>query len=184
MPSITRISTDILILNKGKTKYLGKEISKGIDKYSAQFPAEKMIRIGEENILLNSINIVSRTSNHNVINYLDDLAVNIEFTQLKEKCADVLCLEIFDNEASFIAECFIDIPKKYLLSNKINAIKAVIPNIQLCSGKYYITLIFCKKINDKPNGKFISQFRSVLAFNVNNSAIISHAPFLLKGKIV
>lgn len=184
IPSISRISTDILVLSKGEKMYLGKDVSTGVEKYCAQFPVEKISCIGKENVLLNSVNVLSAKSNGNAIKYLDDFVLDIEFTVLKEKCTDVLCIEIFDNESSFIAECFIDISKKNITTNKTTIIKAIIPKIQLCSGKYFLTIIFCKKINNKPNGKFISQYRSVVSFNVKDSTAISHAPFLLTAKII
>jgi len=184
MPNLTRISTDILLISEGEKKYLGKNIIKGVAKYDEQFPAEKGKAIGKDNIKLSSCKVHGRLDNSDTIKYLDDLVVDLEFSFLKEKCADVLCIEIFDADSRFIAECFIDMPVIQNMGNKNINITSIIPRIKLCSGRYALTIIFCKKINGIPNGEFIAQYRSIAQFTIKDALTISHAPFLLPGKII
>jgi lipopolysaccharide transport system ATP-binding protein len=184
MPNLTRISTDILLINKGEKIYLGKNISKGVEKYCDQFPSENTKVIGKENIVLNNCKAHGRSNNSDTIKYRDDLVIDLEFSFLKEKCADVLCIEIFDAESKFIAESFIDLPVAHITEKKSVNITSLIPQIQLRSGRYSLTIIFCKKINGIPNGEFITQYRSVTEFNIKGSLTVSHAPFLLPAKII
>jgi lipopolysaccharide transport system ATP-binding protein len=183
MPNLTRISTDILLINEGKKIYLGKDIIKGVEQYCEQFPNEKGKVIGKNHVKLINCKVHGRADSSETIKYLDDLIVDLEFSFVKEKCADVLCLEIFDAESRFIAESFIDMPEIQNTKDKNIHITSVIPRIKLCSGRYTLTVIFCKKVNGIPNGEFIAQYRSIAQFTVIDSLTVSHAPFLLPGKI-
>ena len=84
MPNLAKISTDILLLNKGENIYLGRNISKGIEKYQDQFPDEKVRIIGAGDVIINNCSVHGRTNNTNSIKYLDDLFINLEFKLLKE----------------------------------------------------------------------------------------------------
>ncbi len=183
MPNLTRISTEILLINKGEKVYLGKDIIKGVEKYCDQFPAEKGQVIGTDNVKLNDCRVRGSLNESDTIKYLDDLVIDLNFSLLKEKCADVLCIEIFDTESKFIAECFIDLPVTHLGTQDPINITSTIPQIKLCSGRYTLTIIFCKKINGIPNGEFVAQYRSAAKFTIKDSPMISHAPFLLPGEI-
>ena len=183
MPNLTRLSTNILLLNKGKNIFLGNNVVKGIEMYYEQFPNEKTQIIGDKGIILNNCHIHSQSA-VNKVNYLDDLFIEIDFTLKKENCVDVLSIEIFDEDLKFIAECFIDLPNVKKISKKNNKITVLLPKLQLSSGKYSVTIIFCKRRKESPNGQFITQYRSIAEFFVNNSITCTHAPFLIPGEII
>ena len=184
MANLTRISTDILVINKGENVYLGKDIGIGVEKYYDQFPAEKGKVIGKENVVLSSCRVHGRLNNSDTLKYLDDMIIELQFSFQKEKCADVLGIEIFDAESKFIAESFMDLPVTQFVGNESIKITTLIPKINLRSGRYTLTVIFCKKTNAIPNGEFISQYRSVANFTVTDSQTTSHAPFILPGEII
>jgi lipopolysaccharide transport system ATP-binding protein len=183
MPNLTRLSTDIFLLNKGKKIYHGKNVEEGIDNYYKQFPDEQSRIIGNQDVIINNFNIHGKSTNDITINYLDDLSIDLDFMYLKEKCADVLSIEIFDSNLIFVAECFIDLPLDKIKADRRNKMTIILPKLQLSSGKYNITILFCKKLNGTPNAQFITQYRSIGHFVVMNSITTTHAPFLLQCKI-
>ena len=133
MPSVARVSSHILLLQSGVEKYLGQDISKGIEAYNALFLPEKSVIIGGEYIQLHNCRIYGGKSRNSTIDYQDKLTIEIEYSFLFDQCADFVFVGFIDQEVILIADSAVELPQEVKFANKIHKISIHIPNIEFSS---------------------------------------------------
>lgn len=78
MPDISRVCSEIMVLNRGKSEFHGNDVTRGIDYYYSQFESEKVSVSGSGRATIEKIELASKgKKNIEQINYLDNLDVHL-----------------------------------------------------------------------------------------------------------
>lgn len=165
MPQVSRIATDILLLEKGQSAYQGKNISEGIDKYYAKFDtipsfyAEKAVGIID--ILINGKSAFKRMLPI-LIKRLSDLEMEISLKIDKKYKTVEPYLVFYDAEQRGIAEYIYEENESLVNINGIVKFKVLIPQILFSKGIYSITL----GLSDIPSKSILMRAQSIAYFQV------------------
>jgi lipopolysaccharide transport system ATP-binding protein len=184
MPNLARISSDIMVINKGKFIYHSKDIAKGIEKYTDLFSAEKVVKIGTDKIQLHSCKVRGNSTNNSTVEYLDDMIVDVEFTFLDKYSADSIAIGFFDNEGQYISESLVTIPEQQKLQNNKKKVSVLFKNIELSPGKHTVCLVFSKDFKGRHKAILVAQYRSIASFNIIGPERLTSASFMLQSNVV
>jgi len=178
MPQISRICTNLTLLEKGCVVFQGDDVSKGIDLYYSGFGNMK-----ESNIIFNRNNDaelieikfkkkeLSTDDNESAIfgiDRLDDLIINFVLKVKSEYSNPAVALVIFDKEQRGIGTCQnengLDSKNIFKVENGFNYynVRLNIPRVNLSKGIYSITFVVSEKFQYKP----ILKMRSVCEFQI------------------
>ncbi len=167
MPQVARISSQILLMDKGHEKYQGTNVSEGIDQYYSQFTIENSMDFKGHNasiksIGLNNINIDSSRPCIQ-IDRLADLIINLKIKVDKKIKNPEISLGFFDKEMRSVAN-FIRDDANAILENKDGLINIIItiPRIQFSKGIYSISI----SIADGRGGQSIYRKQSAAQFQI------------------
>lgn len=148
MPVISRVSTDILLMDKGKVKYLGDDVSEGVDRYYAQFSNQEQI-IFSSGITCDIIEATVVSENQidgmPVVDWRDDLVFKFVMDIEKSAGSPWVVLTIYDQEqrpialveGSFVGDWEIDNQNDDL--NRYS-FKSTIPTVELSKGRYTLAI--------------------------------------------
>lgn len=107
MPQISRICSDILVMNHGKCEFQGTDVPKGIDVFYSHFDIEQGMLMGSGRAVIHDVELESHGKKDvEVINYLDELIVHIETTidpRVKDPGIGIM---IVNQELQNVVECF------------------------------------------------------------------------------
>lgn len=184
MPNLARISTDIMVINKGKFIHHSNDIAKGIEKYNDLFPAEKVVKIGTDKILLHSCEVRGKSTTNSTVEYLDDMIVDLEFTFIEKHYADTVALGFFDNEGQYVSESLVTIPTQHDIQNNKRKVSLLFEKIELSPGKYTVCLVFSKDFKGRHKAILVAQYRSIAPFKIIGTERLTTASFMLKSNIV
>jgi lipopolysaccharide transport system ATP-binding protein len=160
MPQVSRICTNIMMLERGVTTYNDTDIAKGIDLYYSKFTKTEGSNIvfqrdGVELLNLNYDNHRDPRTNEFLINRLEDLSVSF-LIRVPKSYAPFLVVTIFDKEQRPVGVCITDHPlsKDQIVANSedYNDYKSnlMIPRINLAKGLYSISLSVNEGFRSKP----------------------------------
>ncbi len=179
-PLVSRICTQILLMDKGKSKYQGNDVSKGIDLYYNRFSNNKMSLVLESDKIkfkkckLNNVDLKDSIAK---IKWFDDVEFVLDFKNNNLLNSPFLLLSITDKEQRPIA-----IVNNELESTKINkgliSFKVKLKNIQLSKGIYNVNVILSTKRRNSP----ILRINNVGSFQIVSDMDI-WPPFLLHSKL-
>lgn len=106
MPAVSRICTDICLLNKGQATFQGKDVPKGVDMYFSAFETEKNLIVGSGKATVHSIVLESNNKRDiDSLNYLDELTVHFDVSidpTIKHPC---IGLSFLNQTLQIVAQC-------------------------------------------------------------------------------
>jgi lipopolysaccharide transport system ATP-binding protein len=142
MPEVSRICTDICVLNKGMVAFQGKDVPKGIESYYSAFETEKNMVIGSGKATVHSIILESNGKRDiNSITYLDDLTFHVEVSI--EPSIKYPCIGIFfmNQTLQIVAQCH-SYYNRYKINNngKTMRISISLGAINLNPGVYTLSM--------------------------------------------
>lgn len=181
MPQVSRIATDIVLLEKGQPVYQGKNVSEGIDIFYSKFDmvpsfyTDDLVQI--DDILINGHPSLGATEPI-LVERLLDLEIEIILNIARNFKNPEPYLVFYDAEQRGIAEYFHE--KAYPLEN-INGIvhfKILIPKIIFSKGLYSITV----GLNECKGGPILMRAQSVVFFQVKAEKNVWTA-FQLDGEL-
>lgn len=174
MPMVSRVSTEILLMEKGTPVYYGNNVSSGIDKYYAGFIDTKKKNIEFDrggDAALVEIRLGDKPDTNQTIfsiNRLDDLHVNLKIKVNENILTLCVALTVFDKEQrpigiSINENKWNDI-NSYKKANGFTFYKTklTIPRINLSKGIYSFSLSVSETLQAKP----LLRLRSVCEFQV------------------
>ncbi len=159
MPMVSRICTEIILMDHGKVEYRGNEVAKGIDSYYVKFSNNNplIFSSGDE---VNLISVVPLTSGFENkvpwLNWNEDLVLEIIFELNNNLSTCVLSFNIFDMEQRPVGLCFSeDIVRSSAVLEETETTRKIrsvvkLKNIQLSKGLYSINISFSRGVNNKP----------------------------------
>lgn len=181
MPLVSRMCNQIILMDKGQSKFQGDDVGKAIDLYYNRFTNnESSIIFDDGSLELQSLNILyhNKEEDNIVLNWNDDFEIEVVLKKLKEVSDLEFFFIILDKEqrpvASLLRNNNFDFI--YKSSDKI-AFKVIHKNLQFSKGIYSVNLAVRSAITKEP----IYRKNNVLSFQVNYP-IDSWEPFLLKSK--
>ncbi len=170
MPMISRICSEIILMDKGRCVYQGTNVSIGIDKYYEKFGSKiTSFQRSTDEAELKEISIKSAVNqDFPVINHGEDLCISFKLKVLKRYRGAFIGFTIHDKEQRPIG---ILLSKETIPAESIDEIDAEYveisaclksPRINLSKGIYSITFFASETISSKP----IIRLQSVLVFQV------------------
>lgn len=180
MPQISRICTDVMVMDHGKVAYKGKDVPKGIDLFYSYFQGEAQGIMGGDgraeihNVQLESNEIKDITE----LNYLDPLTVNLDLTidpNIKYPSIEV---SILTRELNHVAQCYskANHVKIYNTGEKMQ-VKVDLGQINLNPGIYTLQIM----VESEEVGDVMAKIYNIKQFRVLND-YFSPAPIIINGK--
>lgn len=159
MPQVSRISSGIILMDKGIPVFHGEDVSQGIDLYYNKFPTRTSEFTFNDDAQLLSINL-GKESNRGVelyqIKRLEDLLINL--TLKIKKCFDnpFVAISVYDKEQRPVGVCHstngigmfnsVSEGTEYL----IHSVNVTIPRINLSKGKYSLAISVAERRGFNP----------------------------------
>jgi len=181
MPQVSRIATDIILLEKGKSIYQGKSISEGIDRYYSEFDMIPSFYAGESVKIINlSINEQPslESSKPVLVNRLEDLKIELELEVDKSVKNPELSLIFYDAEQRGIAEYIHEGSKPLENVRGVIFLQVIFPKINFSKGLYSVSVAL---VSSK-QGTILMRAQSVAYFQVKTEKNLWTA-FQLYGEL-
>ncbi len=106
MPQVSRVCSDIMVMNHGKCKFQGKDVPKGIDFYYSHFETEEAIVAGSGRAVIREVEFESNGKKGiTKINYLDELSIHIHSTIDQEVKYPNISVVFLTQELQNIVQC-------------------------------------------------------------------------------
>jgi lipopolysaccharide transport system ATP-binding protein len=179
MPQVSRVCSDILVMNHGVCTFKSKDVPKGIDLFYSYFEGEETgIVTGSGRAVIHQVELESNNqTNVEVINYLDDLIVNLDATIDPDIEFVSVGVTILGQELQNIAQCNshyhnVKIPN----SGQRMHIRLNLGQINLNPGIYSISI----GIQSEAVGEVLTNYYNFKKFRVNGS-FFGYAPIQIKG---
>lgn len=182
LPFVSRICTQLIVIEKGKLIFNNTDIAKGIDIYFSKFesPVETFTGQGEAEIL--DVRFSSTGNNQNnqepfTIQYLEDFNIEISLRVDRKYKNPLISLVIYDKQVRPVAECFMQDGDN--ISNRDGYVSAriTLPRLNLTQGVYTITVA----VAERQGGKSLLRHQSVKEFQVS-APFIGWTPIQFKGQ--
>ncbi len=181
MPMVSRICNQIVLMEHGKSKFQGKDVSKAIDLYYSRFSEnETNIVFDDGNVVLEKVEILN-SKRHNNINQLtwgSNLEIDFLFTVKDLGESPVFILSIFDKEQRPVA-MLTPSSRKDQIKIKNNSIRFLIKhnNLQLSKGIYSISI----SANNMKTKEPMLRINEIINFQMTSELDI-WPPFLLNSQ--
>lgn len=161
MPQVSRISTQILLMEKGRTGFLSNDVAKGIDMYYSRFAGGNsgvVFERGEEAALISLKfgNDDTIQEDKYSINRLEDLRIVLDFRIKKKNSTPHIIVTINDKEAKPVGMCqnAAGLSEKNILRTEGEDVfyrtALVIPRINLSKGIYSVSVSVMEEFRSKP----------------------------------
>jgi len=182
MPMVSRICNKIILLDKGKAKFQGKDVSTAIDLYYSRFATnDQNIVFTDNSLKINEVKVVTLLKDENGLPQLnrgEDLNIFLKIKVLEDMEIPLFSIFIYDKEQRPVAmlernkegDLFID-DQNYITFTVTNK------EIQLSKGVYSINLSIVSRKRREP----IIRSNSMASFQVIDKEQIWPS-FLLKAK--
>lgn len=173
MPQVSRVSTGIVMLEKGQAIFQGSDISAGIDMYYSRFAENGNNKVvfdrGEDAALLSIVlGEAAQPQGNYMLNRLEDLVVHFELRVRAHITKPYILLTVFDKEQRPVGICQSDTG---LGENNITrkegeyvfyTVKVVLPRINLSKGLYSLSFSVTEGFRSQP----LLRLQSVCSFQV------------------
>jgi lipopolysaccharide transport system ATP-binding protein len=172
MQNISRMCNRILLMEHGREKYFGRDVSEGIDQYYRSLGEghEDFIHVDSDLKLLN-VTINQSEENLPLVKRLDDLVVTLRIeinNKFKNAFSSII---LFDHQQKSVGVCFNDEPidhvgdiTDYQQDKTRIELNVRIPRINLSKGIYYVTFT----LSETPISKPIARLNNIKAFQVTS----------------
>jgi lipopolysaccharide transport system ATP-binding protein len=184
MQYISRMCNHILLMENGREKYMGPNVSEGIDLYYQSLGKNHadFIHVDSD---LKLMNIMINDSKEEIplLKRLDDLSITLDI-ELKSSFENaVSSIILFDHEQRSVGVCVNEDPIEKvgeIMSRQDEKTRIVlnvrIPRINLSKGIYYVTFTLSETLSSKP----IARLNNIKAFQVSSKFDV-WPPFELEG---
>jgi len=179
MPMVSRICTQIILMDKGKTIFQGLDVPKAIDRYYEKFKSNDRITIFDEGSLeLVETSLVDAKTGNEIseLNWGADLKLYFKFNLKKKISMPMFNIIIFDKEQRPVAILEKNNSKANLsiTENEIEFF-TLHKNVQLSKGVYFISIAVIKS----GTKEHLLRVNDVLSFQILNEREV-WMPFMLK----
>ncbi len=142
MPQISRVCSDIIVMNHGKSEFQGKHVAKGIDQFYSYFKGEEKIVAGSGKAIIHQVHLSSKNNQDlEEISYLDELAINFEVTIRPEIKFPCITITIMSQELQNVVQCISVVHDvKIINTGEKMKIELNLGKVQLNPGNYSLNV--------------------------------------------
>ncbi len=177
MPMISRMCNEIILLDKGKVKFQGVDVAKGIDMYYARFSNnESNVVYTDGSMALDRIVLNDDDSLNQVLDWKSDMKLKLYFHNLKLSKMPVVTVSIYDKEQRPVAIFKLISNICDLNSNKFS-VELTHRNLQLSKGLYSINVSSAKSASGEP----YLRINNAMSFQMGGEEV--WPPFLLDAEV-
>ena len=179
MPQISRVCTDIFVMNHGDVVYKGRDVPKGIGYYSASFETTKTIITGSGRATIHNIELRSNGKKRiQQINYLDNLSVHLNISVAQDVIHPIVGITFLSPELHMIAQC-VSSYNNIELSNSGIPLHIILklPAVNLNPGVYLLSVF----IYDDKQRELLIHYFAIKEFQVSGN-FVGSAPVQLVAK--
>lgn len=184
IPFVSRLCTQLIVLEKGKTIFNDADIAKGIDLYYTKFksPIQTFTGTGEVEIL--DVRFSSSGGNQKseepfTINYLEDFYIEIDLKIAPKYRTPWIALVIYDKIVRPVAGCFPqDGDDRVTNKDGYISVRITLPRLNLTQGVYTLTIGVREHYH---GGQVLLRHQSIKEFRVS-APFIGWSPIQFKGQ--
>ncbi len=176
MPMVSRICNKIILMDRGKAKYTGTDVSKAIDLYYTRFDESKSTVVfdnGQGYIDKIEINDYSKSDEFPILNWKEDMRIKVYLKDYKKKYYPYVKIFVSDKEQRSAGMLYYKYEKKEYSPEK--PITLVVKNIQFSKGIYSLSIILEEAFNSNP----FYRVNSIKSFQIKHE-IDSWSPMLIE----
>lgn len=181
MPMLSRICTQMILMENGNTKFQGEDVAKGIDLYYNRFVNNKSnVVFDEGSISLEEVKLLNPITGNqaNQLHWGDDLKLSFRF-KLNKIFKEIphFVISIFDKEQRPVA--MLEHNKKesgLIINGNLMEFMVTHPKVQLSKGVYNVNISVNKKAGSNP----LLRMNGILSFQLYHQDEI-WPPFLLES---
>lgn len=185
MPMVSRICNEIILMEKGKIKFQGKDVGKGIESYYSLFHQAEQSNLVFDTGKIDFISsyaegLESQNGIYN-INWGENIVLNFKIKSKTELTKPYVSLAIYDKEQRGVAEVFPpnqNLKQLYSAGSEIEY-KILINNIYLSKGLYFVTL----SLNEQEGRNPLLKIHKTVILQVIHSKQVWTA-FILDSKLI
>lgn len=184
MPMVSRICTQIILMDRGKPKFIGDNVSKAIDQYYSHFANNKSNVIFTDNSLeLINIELIGANCYENKIPQIiwgQEFRMHVKFKLIRQEVDLLFLISIYDKEQRPVA-MFKQNNRSSSFNITDNSIEFLLihKNLQLSKGVYNINISVGKNKTIEP----FLRMNNILQFQVIHELDV-WPPFLLETNFV
>ncbi|CAH8295395.1 lipopolysaccharide transport system ATP-binding protein [Mariniflexile fucanivorans] len=181
MPMVSRICSQIILMDKGMAKFQGVDVSTAIDLYYTRFSNnESNVVFTDYSLVLEHVEVITNKKNEKNISQLnwgDDLKVLIKLSFTKNVKVPKFFISVFDKEQRAVAlfknnDVYSNIK---IINNKIEFI-ITHSNLQFSKGIYSLNISIGKMENEEP----LFRANNIVSFQIIDKKEV-WPPFLLNS---
>ena len=164
MPTVSRICSEIILLERGHTEYKGTDVGKGIDLYYSRFSNNSSdIILNDETIEFQEVQLLDSPHGRNQLNWGSDLRLKFNFLLKMKMEIPLFRILIYDKEQRPVAILEPNNQNSFIkvVDNKLSFIVKH-KNLQLSKGIYSINITVFKFKSNNP----ILRVNGILSFQV------------------
>lgn len=181
MPMVSRICTQIILMEKGGAIFQGEDVGKAIDKYYTRFvDNDSNVIFDDGSIAFESVEIMdAKTYDKNIaqIDWGSHFKLKFRFRKYSLKETPAFYISIYDKEQRPVAILEPNI-EELSSANDVDLIEFIVEhnNLQLSKGIYSLNIVVSKMANNEP----LLRMNGILSFQVLHKTD-TWPPFLLKS---
>lgn len=179
MPQISRVCTDIMTMNGGKSVFQGKDVPKGIDIYYSHFEDERSMVIGGDKATILEVILESNgVKDIYKINHLDELTVHIRARIDPAIEYPTFAVALMNQELQLVSQCSTYFDQFEICNSGKELFASVnMGKMNLNPGIYSVTV----DITAENYGTNLVRHKGVKTLRVNGEHVC-YAPMLICGK--
>ncbi|WP_452231461.1 ABC transporter ATP-binding protein [Lacinutrix sp. MEBiC02595] len=184
MPMVSRICTQVILMDKGQSKYQDENVSKGIDLYYNKFltgeDCDVVFTDNSLNLIDASVEGVLFKNNIYDVKWGDTIQLNFKIKNHNLLKTPFISLVVYDKEQRAVAEIYPEGQKLKRIDRNIDLnFSFLLKNVYLSKGVYHITL----NASEKPSFNTYYKIHKVITININHDKQM-WTPFLLDSEII
>ncbi|WP_040278216.1 ABC transporter ATP-binding protein [Psychroserpens damuponensis] len=180
MPMVSRICSQIILMEQGCSQFNGDDVGKAIDLYYKRFTNnESNIVFDDGSLILDKVDIINVKNDNSLIqvNWGDDLCIDLLFTNNTLTELPAFSLTIFDKEQRPVALLTPNTLESEIQFNENNIqFRVIHKKLQLSKGVYSINV----SVNNMKSKEPYLRINSILDFQIIND-LETWPPFLLEA---
>lgn len=183
MPMVSRICSQVILMERGEAAYQGANVSKAVDLYYNRFALiESSIVFTDDSVEIASLSINENTTSEQnlpVVKWYDDLEFELSFNTKDVKEELEFTFFIYDKEQRAVAMMDRIAPAMNNENGKLQKFSVRHEKLQLSKGIYSITVAVRNSENKEPR----LRVNNIISFQVTHPEDI-WSPFVLKASLL
>ena len=180
MPQVSKICSEVMLLDSGQISFHGRDVVKGVEAYYSLFPGEEKKSFGDR-VQVKDVRINGNSAMEDIIecNHGEpfkleiDFSVDVDFPEMR------LGVQFFDKDLKPVATVHSDIFQS--TTKNLNTISVTLPVNQFSIGKFTVGMSFMQFDSNGIMTEIIKRYMGISTFKMAGVSVFSPATFQLIG---